>query len=51
MVHFLNVPLDELWRRLDARNAALPPKTFKVTREQLDGWWKIFQPPTPDELK
>jgi predicted kinase len=50
-VHFLNVPLDELWRRLEARNANLPPDTFKITRAQLEGWWKIFQPPGADELK
>jgi predicted kinase len=50
-LHFLNVPRDELLRRLAVRNAALPPDTFRVIEAQLDLWWKWFEPPTPDELE
>ena len=46
---FLNPDIDVLWHRLQARNAALPPDTFPVTREHLvlsQGWLEL---PGPDE--
>lgn len=49
-VHFLDVPRAVLAARLAARNADLPPYTFPVTEAQLDLWWSLFEPPTPDEL-
>ena len=49
-VHFLDVPRAVLSERLAARNADLPPHTFRVTDAQLDTWWGLFEPPTPDEL-
>ena len=48
---FLDVPRDELWRRLMARNAALPPSTYRVSEALLDLCCEMFQPPTPDELQ
>jgi predicted kinase len=48
--HFLDVPRAELWRRLDERNANLPPDTFRVTKSDLDQWAREFEPPTDDEL-
>ncbi|HYN85346.1 MAG TPA: AAA family ATPase [Pyrinomonadaceae bacterium] len=50
-VHFLDVPRAVLAARLAARNADLPPYTFRVTDAQLDLWWSLFEPPTPDELQ
>ncbi|HJR05651.1 MAG TPA: ATP-binding protein [Pyrinomonadaceae bacterium] len=50
-VHFLDVPRAVLLARLEARNAELPPFTFPVTEAQIDFWWKVFEPPTPDELQ
>lgn len=47
---FLDVPAEELWRRLEARNRELPPSTFPVTRAELDEWTGWFEVPTPDEL-
>ena len=35
--------------RLAARNANLPPGTFRVSQEQLDLWSSWFEPPTADE--
>jgi len=49
-VLFLDVPRPVLSARLAARNADLPPYTFHVTEAQLDLWWSLFEPPTPDEL-
>ncbi len=47
---YLAVPRDELIRRLAARNAALPPDTFRVETADLDEWIAAFEPPTSDEL-
>jgi predicted kinase len=49
-VYFLDVPRDELLRRLALRNAALPEDTFHIDEAQLDLWLNVFEPPTPDEL-
>jgi len=49
-LHFLEVGLDELWRRLSERNANLPSGTFFVRREDLESWAKLFEPPTQDEF-
>ena len=47
---WLDLPREELWRRLEARNCALPAGTFSITRAELDGWWDLLQRPDPDEL-
>jgi hypothetical protein len=47
---YLDAPKDELLRRLEARNAALPPHTFHVDEAHLDNCIGWFEPPTPDEL-
>ena len=47
---YLDVPKDELLRRLESRNAELPPHTFPVDEVHLDNCIRWFEPPTPDEL-
>lgn len=49
-LYFLEVGLDELWRRLSERNANLPSGTFFVCRKDLESWMKLFEPPTKDEF-
>jgi predicted kinase len=49
-IHPLVLPKEELWARLELRNAALPPQTFQIRRDQLDEWWGLFEPPGSDEL-
>ncbi len=49
-IKFLDVPRDELWRRLALRNAALPPDMFHVDEAQLDVWLGLFEPPMAYEL-
>lgn len=49
-LRYLEVPREELWRRLEARNAALSPGTFHVERHELDGWFDHFEAPTAEEL-
>ena len=49
-LHYLDVDLDELWRRISKRNADLPPDTFHVSKENLEEWARSFESPTEDEL-
>jgi len=49
-LNFLDVPKEELLKRLKSRNAVLPLDTFSITEAQLDTWWNWFEPPTQDEL-
>jgi predicted kinase len=49
-LHFLDVPTDELWRRIDARNSDPPWDTAPITRAHLDEWSLIFQAPDAEEL-
>lgn len=47
--YLLDPPQDELWRRLEARNAQ-PNYPFKITREELELWNTWFQRPDEAEL-
>ncbi len=47
---FLDIPFEELWRRLEARNADLPPGTLPVSRSELETWSSWFERPTSEEL-
>lgn len=49
-LHYLDVPLEELWRRIDARNSAPPWATEPITRAHLDEWHAAFQRPDAAEL-
>ncbi|MGB5760626.1 MAG: AAA family ATPase [Acidimicrobiales bacterium] len=49
-LHYLDVPTEELWRRIEARNAAPPWDDEPITRADFDAWMNVFQPPDPDEL-
>jgi predicted kinase len=47
---YLDVPHDELIRRLEQRNADLPEGCLHVERELVDRYWVSFERPAPDEL-
>ena len=49
-LHYLASPIDELWRRLEARNGQGSPGTVPVSRELLEEYGKLFQAPDDDEL-
>jgi len=49
VVIFLDVPVSILERRLERRNANLPPGTFEVTREMLDVFVAKFEAPSVGE--
>ncbi len=50
-IHFLDVPEEELLKRLAVRNAQLPDKTFAIPEAKLKEWMRIFQAPTEEELR
>jgi predicted kinase len=49
-VVYLNVPHDELWRRLQERNVELPPGTFPIPESEFRAYRDLFEPPTDEEL-
>ena len=50
-VHYLDVPEDELLRRLARRNAHLSPMDFYIPEAMMTPWMTFFQKPTRDELE
>jgi len=49
-LYFLNVSIEELKRRLQARNKNLSGDTFYIDPQKIDSWLVEFEPPTSDEL-
>ena len=49
-LQYLNVPIDELWRRIESRNASGGSGTALITRDQLDKWAGYFEAPDSEEL-
>jgi len=49
-LHYLDVPLDELCRRLAVRNGSGTWGTVPITREMLEQYATFFQAPDVDEL-
>ena len=49
-LHFLDVPTDELWRRIEARNSQPPWDSHPIRRADLDKWARVFQAPDAGEL-
>jgi predicted kinase len=49
-LHCLDVPTDELWRRIQARNSQPPWDSHPIRRADLDGWLRMFQAPDAAEL-
>jgi predicted kinase len=50
-LHYFDLSFDELWRRLEGRNASGAYGTVPVTKEQLQQYWPKFQRPDEVELK
>jgi predicted kinase len=49
-LHFLEVPVGELWRRIEARNSKPPWDSAPIRRTHLDEWVAVFQTPDAAEL-
>ncbi|CAN5628478.1 hypothetical protein BH23PAT2_BH23PAT2_08720 [soil metagenome] len=50
-IEFLDLPLDELWRRASVRSETKEVGMLHFTKNDLEKWSKIFEPPTADELE
>jgi len=50
-LHFLDVDLDELLRRIGARYADAPHTTAEISAEQLAEWTSSFEPPDEAERR
>ena len=50
-VHFLDVPQEELLRRLAVRNSQPSQENFHISGESMKPWIEFFQKPTPEELE
>jgi predicted kinase len=49
-VHFLDVPEEELLRRLTVRNSQPSQTSFHISEESMSPWIEFFQRPTLDKL-
>jgi predicted kinase len=49
-LHYLYASVDELWRRIEARNSEPPWNNYPIGRADFDEWLDIFQPPDAAEL-
>ncbi|QZY29257.1 AAA family ATPase [Nocardioides coralli] len=47
-LHLVDVPLEERWRRIEARNHE--PGAVVITRDQLETWAAHWERPTDEEL-
>jgi len=49
-LHYLEAPVDELWRRLAVRNGQALPGAAPIQREDLERWAQQFEAPDTVEL-
>ena len=49
-LHYLDVPPEELWRRVQARNSEPPWSSYPIGRADFDEWLTVFQAPDAAEL-
>ncbi len=51
-IHYMECPVEILWERLEKRNLTVGKEpVFHITKENLEEWSRIFEPPSEDELK
>jgi predicted kinase len=49
-LHYLDMPAEELWRRIEARNAEPPWDSCPIRRSDFDRWVLMFQAPDAAEV-
>ena len=51
-IHYMECAPDVLWQRLQKRNQTTADgKVFYISKENLDVWLTVCEPPQPDELE
>ena len=50
-LRYVTAPLDELWRRIVHREMEGRWASRPITRVELDEWWRIYEPPSDEELR
>ncbi len=50
-IHYFDVPMEELLKRLDKRNKEAPHGSAPITEEMIREYAKLFKKPTIEELK
>jgi len=48
-IYYLDVPLAELWRRIELRNLDPDNTSFLVEYDELAEWARLIEPPEPDD--
>ena len=49
-LRYLDVPLDDLWRRIEARNAESGWRARPIRRDELEKWARSFEAPDAAEM-
>ncbi|GAA1014052.1 hypothetical protein Aple_042460 [Acrocarpospora pleiomorpha] len=49
-LRYLDVPFDELWRRVESRNRERAHEVALISKDAIEQWAKVFQSPDQDEL-
>ncbi|MCL2472925.1 MAG: ATP-binding protein [Treponema sp.] len=50
-IHYMDVPVGELYKRLEKRNNESSEAAFLIPKEKMDEYIKMFQPVEQDELQ
>ena len=50
-IHYMDVPVKDLYKRLEKRNKKAKDGTFIISKEEMDKYIAIFQPPTAEEFR
>ena len=49
-IHYMDVPVNELYKRLEKRNKTAANQEFIITKEKMDSYVSAFEPPDQEEL-
>jgi len=49
-IHYMDVPVNELYKRLEKRNKAAASQEFIISKEKMESYISAFEPPDQEEL-
>jgi hypothetical protein len=50
-LHYIDVPTDVLWERINRRNNYLPSGNARIEHDDLIRWAELFEPPGHEEQR